>query len=337
MIFLGKEVHNYGEPFFVAEISGNHGGSISNAFQLMEAAQYAGADAVKIQCYDEDDLTIKNGYVIGGGTPWKGQTLHDLYTQAKTPKDWMQPLFNRANELGIPIFSSVYSDAGLEILERVGCPAYKIASYEANDPFFIGRVNKTGKPLVISTGMLSEEELERAWTATGPLESAILLHCVSKYPTELHELGLKTMQQLAYDFDPVGFSCHSDNPASIIAGVACGAAMIEVHLALDADCPQPDFEFSFLPDALKWSINNARQVQRAIKFKTDAVEYSAREFRRSLYIVKDIFKDEIFTEEHIRSCRPSEGCSPHLWPNIIGRKATQTLRAYTPMQMEYVE
>lgn len=335
MIFLGKEVHNYGEPFFVAEISGNHGGSISNAFELMDAAKYTGANAVKIQCYDEDDLTIKNGYVIGGGTPWEGQTLHELYIQAKTPKDWMQPLFNRAREIGIPIFSSVYSRAGLEILERVGCPAYKIASYEANDPYFVASVAAKGKPLVISTGMLSEEELNRTVDAAG--DDYILLHCVSKYPTELNELGLKTMQTMAYDFDPVGFSCHSDNPSAIIAAVACGAAMIEVHLALDNGQDQPDLEFSMYPDELKWSIDNARQAQRAIKFKTDAIEYPAREFRRSLHIVKDIFKGEEFTEDHIKSFRPSTGCSPHLLPNILGRKASQTLRAYTPMQMEYVE
>lgn len=338
MIFLGKHVHPGCDPFVVAEISGNHGGSFAVACELIAAARDAGADAVKFQCYEPDDLTINNGYVIGGGTPWEGQTLYELYKEACTPLDWMQPLFEQAKHEGIAAFSSVYSERGLELLEKLGCPAYKIASYENNDPLFVKKVVNTGKPVVISTGMMGEDQ-ETRLMAVVDYDKTILLHCISKYPVELNELGLQAMLDLMNTYEPtipVGFSCHTDNPLAMAAAVTLGACMVEVHLTLD-NPESPDYEFSFVPEHLAKSIAWCKQLHQGTKYLPHTAEKAAKEFRRSLHIVKDIFKDEVFTEQHIKSCRPATGCSPHLLPNIIGRKAKQTLRAYTPMDMEYVE
>ncbi len=337
MIFLGKEVHSFGEPFIVAEISGNHYGKFNTAIELIDAAKWANADAVKIQCYDADDLTLNNGYVIVNGTPWEGKTLYELYQEAHTPKDWIEPLFEHAKKIGIPIFISVYSEKGLELLEKLGCLAYKIASYEANDPYFISRVASKGRPIVLSTGMLGDDELNRAINHC-PDDQTILLHCVSKYPVEIDQLGLSNMNSLrGYNGNyPVGFSCHSDNPAAIMAAVANGAAMVEVHLVLEGDSIAPDYEFSMLPNELKWSIDAAKKIYKSNRFKDDSIEYPAREFRRSIHLVADIAEGETITKEHLRCCRPSTGCAPHLFPNIIGRKVNRDLKAMMPMQMEYL-
>lgn len=337
MIFLGKNVRPFGEPFIVAEISGNHCGDLSIACNLIVAAKEAGADAVKFQCYEADDLTVKNGYVIGGGTPWEGQTLHGLYEQACTPLNWMRPLFDEARRNNIPAFSSVYSSRGLRVLEEVGCPAYKIASYENNDLELIQQVVNTGKPIVISMGMISEDEENRLMGIVDK-EKTILLHCISKYPVELDELGFQTMVDMAHYHRgiPIGFSCHTDNPLAMAAAVTLGAAMVEIHLTLYM-LNAPDYEFSYLPDQLEQAINWTRAIARSRSYHQHTLEKPAREFRRSLFLVKDIEKGEIFTHDHVKSFRPAQGCSPHLLPNIIGRKANQTLKAYTPMQMEYVE
>lgn len=337
MIFLGKKVVNYSEPFIVAEISGNHCGHLHKALELIKAAKFAGADAVKIQCYDADDLTIPNGYVIGEGTPWENETLYELYQKAGTPKDWIGPLFKCAEKVGIPIFSSVYSKSGLETLERVNCQAYKIASYEANDTEFIREVVKTGKPVVVSVGTLSEEEIQRLYNIL-PRDSSILLHCVSKYPIGLDELYLDSMNELIIDGRyNIGFSCHSDNPIALSLASCYGAALIEVHLALDEEDNPPDYEFSFLPDGLKWAIEQSKLACEADTYKPPEAEQSAHKLRRSLYVVQDVEEGEPFTKENVKSFRPNKGCSPHLLPNIIGRKSNCHIAKYTPMKMEYVE
>lgn len=346
MIFLGKEVHNYGEPFIVAELSCNHMGNINRAFQLIEAAKWAGADAVKIQCYDAEDLTLNNGYVIGGGTPWSGQSLYELYQQATTPLDWMNPLFACAKHCGIPMFSSVYSEKGLALLEELDCPAYKIASYEANDIGFMTKVAETNKPMVISVGTLSDDEINRILRIRSPKiqtpedSTFILLHCISQYPCELKEIGLQTLKQLQDAVVvPVGFSCHCDNPNAVVLAAGFGAAMIELHLALGDEeaAESPDWAFSFTPNMLKYTIEQAKDVRQAIGHKNHVIETPARAFKRSLYVVQDIKVGELFTEENVKSFRPNLGCAPYLLPNIVGRKAKRDIPANTPMEMEYVE
>lgn len=340
MIFLGKEVLNGRKPMVVAEISGNHDGDFSRAIRLIDAAKEAGADAVKIQCYNADSLTLNNGYVIGSGTPWKGETLYELYKQAGTPFDWIPALFDHAKKIGIPIFSSVYDLEGLRILELHKCPAYKIASYEANDPEFIKAVSDTGKPVVISTGTLSEQELHRALVAATSLwneNRLIVLHCVSKYPTYVEELQLGSMTNLIRQFSfPIGFSCHSDDIVAPCLAASHGAAMIEVHLALDIKEYQADYEFSFLPDQLSYMIELVNASHESTWLK-HGLEDDAAKFKRSLYVVKEIHAGETFTREHLRSYRPNLGCEPYLLPNIVGRKANRHIEVNKPMKMEYVE
>lgn len=338
MIFLGRNVRSFGEPFIVAEISGNHGGDLSTACNLIVAAKQAGADAVKFQCYEAEDLTIKNGYTIGNGTPWEGQTLYELYNQACTPLNWMRPLFEQAKYNEIAAFSSVYSRRGLDILEKVGCPAYKIASYENNDLKFIREVISTGKPVVISMGMISADEEDRLFDIIDR-DNTILLHCISKYPMELSEMGLLAMEDMIKFHKhemPIGFSCHSDNPMAMAAAIACGAAMIEVHLTFD-DPTTPDYEFSYVPEMLRQAVGWSKELAKGRGYHSPTIETPARAFKRSLHLVKNIDEGEIFTEDHVKAFRPNTGCSPHLLPNIIGRKAKLSLKAYTPMNMEYVE
>lgn len=340
MILLGKQLGYFKDPYIVAEISGNHGGDINRAIKLIDAAKEAGADAVKIQCYTPDSLTLNNGYVIGGGTPWKDETLYELYQKAHTPIQMVESLFAYARSIRMPIFSSVYDEKGIEILERNGCMAYKIASYEANDPAFIEKVCAIGKPVIISTGTLNEAETQRmliAATKAWKEDRLAILHCVSAYPTEIEDLNLQTMQEMMREFSfPVGFSCHSDEPMAMAIASALGATIIEVHLALDTKEYQADYEFSMLPDQLGYAIEMAKAARKSTWIRP-GVEDAAKEFKRSLFVVKDIYAGETFTAEHIKSFRPNLGCEPHLLPNIIGRKAVRTIRANEPMKMEYVE
>lgn len=347
MIFLGKQVQNWKEPFIVAEISGNHNGDFNRAIQLIDMAKEVGADAVKLQCYHAEDLTLENDYNIENGTPWEGEKLFDLYKKAQTPMDWIKPLFEHAQAIGLPVFSSVYSERGINVLEEINCQAYKIASYEANDIELVKKVIATGKPVVISLGTIGQEELDRLMlNITGDaLDRIIFLHCVGKYPLEFHELGLQDMVYLqqtltnAHYSVPVGFSCHCADPAALVLAAGLGAAMTEVHLNLgdEGDSKTADFEFSFSPEQLRYGIDRAKQVKDAMSVKNHTLENHAHKFKRSLFLVKDIARGEKFTREHLATYRPNTGEPPYLLPNIIGRVAAKTLLSGTPMRMEYVE
>lgn len=342
MIFLGKEVRNYGEPFIVAELSCNHLGDFNRALHLIEAAKWSGVDAVKIQCYEPCDLTINNGYTIEGGTPWEGETLYELYEKAGTPLAWIEALFKHAEDCQIPIFSSVYSNKGLALLQNLKSQAYKIASYEANDIMLIKRVLGAGKPVVISTGTLGDDEFKRLLNSLTPEEKdrVILLHCVSKYPTDLNELGLSTLVTMQETTGlTIGFSCHSDDPGAVLLSCAYGAAMVEVHLTLDDEesTKSPDWEFSYTPEMLLHTVQRSKLIRKAIGYKDPIIEDPARKFKRSLFVIKDIKAGEIFTQDNVGSFRPNLGCSPHLLPNILGRRANRNLAINTPMEMEYVE
>lgn len=333
MKFLDKEINNFEEPFIVAEISGNHEGNLYNAYELIKQAKRVGADAVKIQCYEAKSLTIPNGYTIKADSPWDGEDLYRLYQKSCTPFEWMPKLFAHAKLVDIPIFSSVFCEEGLKILEEVNCPAYKIASFEANDPEFIKKVSNTGKPVIISTGVVSPEEVERAAKAVN--SGLILLHCVSNYPTKLEELSLYDMDLLRRHFDcPIGFSCHSIDLMAPMLAVAKGAAMLELHLKLE-DTKGEDDEFSLYPNTFKYVVDSCKKIPRALKYC--AKVSSSEDLRRSLYVVENIKKGDIFTRENIKSFRPYLGCDPFLLPTILGHKAKHDIVQYTPMQMEYVD
>lgn len=347
MIFLGKEIRNYGEPFIVAEISGNHNGRFNRAIQLLGIAKDVGADAVKLQCFTPDDLTLDNGYVIGGGTPWSDQSLYELYSKCYTPLDWIEPLFEHGKLIGIPVFSSVYNERGLKFLENLNCPAYKIASYEANDLNLIEKVAGTSKPFVVSLGTIGQEELNRILvTISGEqTDNLVLLHCVAKYPLEFDELGLQDMTNLQNILTnsnysvPVGFSCHCNDPAAVILAAGLGAAMIEVHLTVgdEEDGETEDFEFSFTPEHLRYAIDRAKKSKQSVSVKNHTLETAAREFKRSLFVVKDINKGEVFTREHIAALRPNIGEPPYFLHQILGKKAAKNVTKGSPMRMEYVE
>lgn len=338
MIFLGSEIRNFGSPYIVAEISGNHGGNIDRAYRLIEEAKKAGANAVKIQCYNADALTLPIDFEIKGENPWKGKNLYELYMWSCTPYDWIPNLFAYAEQVKIPIFSSVYDLYGLEILTKVNCRAFKIASYEANDTDFIEKVVATGKPVVLSTGTLNEIEIERA-AGILKLENSVILHCVSKYPCETYELALREMINLQNNYDqPIGFSCHSDDPMSVVLAAVQGAAMIELHFTLDDEEGQKasDYEFSFTPEGLKYTIGRVNDSRQAMMLKQNQ-DSGGKAFKRSLYVTKDIMAGETFTRMNIGSYRPYLGCDPYLLPNILGRKSNQNIKKYTPMKMEYIK
>lgn len=337
MIFLGSQI--YGDkPYIVAEISANHGGELNRALQLIQEAKKAGADAVKIQAYDADALTLPIEHVIQG-SPWHGQNLYELYMKSATPYEWIAPLFEHAGDIGIPIFSSVYDERGLEILTKNNCRAFKIASYEANDPLFIQKVVATGKPVVLSTGTLNGPEIARALSILDPSNS-IVLHCISKYPCEINELALGEMTDLNNNCSqPVGFSCHSDDPLALIAASLQRAAMIEVHFTLDDEIAQqsPDYSFSFTREGLKYAISTLKEMTQGSYSRKYNREEDSIKLRRSLYVIKDMKQGETFTHSNVKSYRPNLGCDPYLLSDIIGRKANRDIPKYTPMQMEFVK
>lgn len=339
MIFLGSQIKNFGFPYVVAEISGNHSGKLDRAYELINQAKIAGADAVKIQAYDADSLTLPTDFKINGESLWNGQNLYELYMRAATPFDWVSKLFEYARSIQIPIFSSVYDMRGLQVLSQAGCRAFKIASFEAIDTNFIQKVVATGKPVIMSTGTLNDIELDRSIKYLDP-ENSIVLHCVSKYPCELTDISLGEMVDLQKMLDqPVGFSCHTDDPQAVLLAQIMGAAMIELHLTLDdeeAASTAEDYQFSFTPESLKYTVTKMREAVQATAFKLNQ-DAESRKLRRSLYVIKDIRAGETFTEQNIGSYRPNLGCDPHLLPNIIGRKANQNLARFTPMKMEYIK
>lgn len=331
MKFLNKEVDNFKEPFIVAEISCNHNGFIEKAFNLIRIAKDHGADAVKIQVYNQDSLTIPNDYLINSKTPWDGKNLYNLYADTGTPFKWVKDLFAYAKEVNIPIFSSVYDELGLEVLESVNCPAYKIASFEANDINFIRKVASRKKPIIISTGMVDDDELR--YSIREISGDKIILHCVSKYPTPLKELNLHRLSELRFMFDkiPIGFSCHTHTSTAPLLAAFSGAAMIEMHL-IDTAEKSPDSSFSFYPNEFGYTISMCKKVVGANKSSKE----KDISLRRSLYVIRDLKKGEIISPDSLRSYRPNLGCEPYLYDRLIGKKVNQDLAKFTPMKMEYV-
>lgn len=335
MIFMGQELGKNKFPFIVAEISCNHEGDINQAKKLCGLAKEAGADAVKIQTYYAEDMTINHGgtdFRIEKGL-WNGNTLFELYRKTQTPYEYVEQLFN----LDIPIFSSVFSLKGLAILEDLKCPAYKIASFEIVDLPLIRKVAKTGKSIVLSTGMANLEEIDEAMMCCNPNNTA-LLHCVSAYPTKLEEANLWRVQWLAdlYPQSIVGFSDHTRGTVAGPLACAIGARIIEKHLALPNTEPE-DAAFSLHPDEFRLYAQNCRKAAEAT-FKVEVqAEADSRQFRRSLYAVKDIQEGSVFTPDNIRSIRPSYGLPSKLYTRLIaGMRASKDIKAGTALTKEMI-
>lgn len=341
----GRQIGNGHPPYVIAELSGNHNGKIERAFALMEMAKKAGADAVKLQTYTPDTMTIDStapDFQIKGG-PWDGRSLYDLYEEAHTPWDWHGPLFAKGRELGISVFSSPFDETAVDFLEGLNAPVYKIASFEMIDHELIRHVAQTGKPMIMSTGMGTRDEIKEAVAAfrgAGGKE-LILLHCVSGYPTPVEQSNLRRIPLLAEKYDcQVGLSDHTLGIEVAIASIPLGACVIEKHLTLARSDGGPDALFSLEPQELRALVDGVGSAYSALGTGDEArseIEKETSLFRRSIYVVRDIQPDEPFSRDNIRVIRPGFGLAPKHLPEILGRKAKRPIARGTSLQWDLIE
>jgi pseudaminic acid synthase len=338
---IGGRTIGSGAPCYViAELSANHNQSLDKAEQILRAAKDAGADAVKLQTYTADTLTLdstKACFRITGGTLWDGRTLHDLYQEAYTPWEWQPKLKVMAEELGMHLFSSAFDGSAVDFLEQMNVPAHKVASCELVDIGLIQKMASTGKPLIMSTGMASEEEISEAVQAArgaGATQIA-LMQCTSAYPAPPEEANLVTIPELARRFDcPVGLSDHTTGVAVPVAAVALGACILEKHLCLRRADGGPDGAFSLEPAEFKAMVGAVRVAEKAlgsVQFAPKPSEASSRRFRRSLFVVEDVNQGEVFTERNVRSIRPADGLHPRHLPEVLGKRAARDVERGTPL------
>jgi len=339
-----REISTHALPYVIAEMSANHNGSLERAFLLLEAAAKAGADAVKLQTYRADTITLDcdhEDFIIHGGL-WDGRRLYDLYEEASTPWEWHRPLFERARKLGLTIFSSPFDKTAVDLLEDLNAPAYKIASFEAVDLPLIKYVAATGKPMIISTGMANEEEIAEAVAAAceGGCRELAILHCVSGYPAPSADYNLRTIPAMMERFGLVtGLSDHTLDNTTAIASVALGASIVEKHFTLDRNGGGPDDSFSLEPDGLTELCHGVRRAWEAlgnVDYRRKSSEMGNVKFRRSLYFVRDVAAGEIIGEEDIRSVRPGYGAAPKYLDQLIGKRMRCDAKAKTPVLLENV-
>lgn len=340
----GREIGPDRPPYVIAEMSGNHNGDIGRAFALIEAAQAAGADAVKLQTYTADTITIDHdgpGFTIEGGL-WHGRRLHELYQEAHTPWDWHPRLFEKAAEVGITLFSSPFDPTAVDFLETLGAPAYKVASFEIVDTPLVAHMARTGKPLIVSTGLASPEDIADAVEAARGAGGGglILLHCTSGYPTPPSQMHLRTMADLGARHGAlVGLSDHTMGTAVSVAAVALGACVIEKHFTLARADGGPDAAFSLEPDELARLTRDCRDAWEAlgsVHYEEVAAEAASREHRRSLYVVADVRRGESLTTDNIRSIRPGHGLAPKHLHAILGRPAARDLKRGEPLAWDLI-
>jgi N-acetylneuraminate synthase len=341
----GRPIGPGQRPYIVAELSANHLGGIERAFAIMAAAKRAGADAVKLQTYTADTITIDHdgpGFVIEEGL-WKGRRLYELYQEAHTPWDWHAALFEKGRELGLTVFSTPFDATAVDLLESLAAPAYKIASFEVVDLPLIARAAATGKPLIMSTGMADRDEIAQALGAArgAGARDIVLLHCVSSYPASAQDSNLRTIPDMMAAFDVlVGLSDHTLGTGVAVAATALGACVIEKHVTLHRADGGPDAAFSLEPDELARLVEDTTTAHSAlggVNYAPEASEAAMRRFRRSLYVVADMAAGEVFTPENLRSIRPGLGLAPCHLPEILGRRARTPITRGTPLQWAAVD
>ncbi|MBJ88491.1 MAG: pseudaminic acid synthase [Woeseia sp.] len=340
----GQKISRASKPYVVAELSGNHNGSLERALEIVEAASMAGADAIKLQTYTGETITIDHngpGFVLDTG-PWAGRSLYDLYEWAHTPWEWHSALFAKGRELGLSVFSSPFDATAVDFLEQFDPPAYKIASFELVDLPLIRYVAKKRRPVIMSTGMATLSEIQAAVDVARDAgsESLCLLHCTSAYPTPVRDANLMTIEMLAENFDiAVGISDHTLGITVPVAAVALGACLIEKHLTLRRADGGPDSGFSLEPMELKELVDNVHAAHSArgnVRFAASNSELPQIQLRRSLYVVADICAGELFTSQNLRSIRPGYGLPPAKYDDVIGRRAKENVARGTPLSWDLV-
>ena len=340
----GRKIGDDYPPYIIAELSANHNGDINRAFKILEMAKECGADAIKIQTYTQDTLTIdcdKEDFKIKGGL-WDSRTLYDLYREAHMPWEWHKPLFDKAKSLGLTIFSSPFDNTAVDLLEELEAPAYKIASFEAIDIPLIEYVAKTGKPMIISTGMANKVEIMEAVDAAynAGCNQLVILHCVSGYPAPSNDYNLATLPDMRERFGVLtGLSDHTIDNTTAIASVALGACLIEKHVTLNRDGGGPDDSFSLeKPELFQLCRDSeiAWQALGSVNYERKESEKGNMVFRRSLYVVSDINKGEKFTNDNIRSIRPGYGLPPKNLKNILGKTASKFLPRGSALRFDYI-
>lgn len=341
----GRRIGPGEPPYVVAELSGNHNGDIGRALALIDAAKAAGADAVKLQTYTADTITIDHDgpdFRIKGGL-WDGRRLYELYQEAHTPWDWHPRLFEHARAIGIEIFSSPFDPTAVELLAGLGAPAYKIASFELVDLPLIELCARTGKPLIMSTGLASPQEIaEAVEAARGSGDGGvILLHCTSAYPAPASDMNLRTLQHLAEQHGVVvGLSDHTLGLASSVAAVALGACFIEKHFTLSRAEGGVDSGFSLEPEELARLTAETREAWLAlgeVRYDDVPSEAASRDHRRSLYVVADVAAGEALTPSNVRSIRPGKGMAPKHLPEVLTRRASRDLRRGSPLDWSMLD
>ena len=344
---IGTRTIGPGQPVYVvAELSANHNQDFDQAVKIIQAAKDSGADAVKLQTYTADTITIacdREPFRIAGGTLWDGRTLHELYREAYTPWEWQPRLKQVANDLGMDLFSTPFDDSAVDFLEEMKVPAHKLASFELVDIALIQKMARTGKPLIMSTGMATAEEIEEAVQAArqaGATQIA-LLKCTSAYPATADDMNLRTIPELAKRFAvPAGLSDHTLGNAVAVAAVTLGACIIEKHITLSRSMKGPDSEFSLEPQEFKAMVEAIRTTERAlgaVHFGASAQEASSLVFRRSLFVVQDLRRGEEFTARNVRSIRPAHGLHTRHLPQVLGKRASRDIARGTPLDWDLVE
>ena len=333
--------------YLVAEISGNHHHAFEQAAALVREAARAGVDAVKLQTYTAATMTIDSGaamFRVGEGSPWTGRRLYELYEEAHTPWEWHAPLQKIAADQGIALFSTPFDESAVDFLESLHVPAYKIASFELVDTPLLARVARTGKPVILSTGMATEGEIREAVESLrgAGCHELMLLRCASAYPAQPADIHLRAMPTLADSFGvDVGLSDHTLDPVVAVAAVALGASLVEKHLTLDRSLGGPDATFSLEPRELAELVRQVRTVEQAIGDSssipgpTDA-ERSSLAFRRSLFVVEDLDEGAEFTRENVRVLRPGAGLPPKHLEHVLGRRAAASIARGTPLRWDLV-
>jgi pseudaminic acid synthase len=342
----GRQIGPGHPTYIIAELSANHGQQYEAAVRIVEAAHAAGADAIKLQTYRPDTITIQSDappFRHSKGSLWEGTTLYDLYQDAYMPWDWTPKLMALATELGMDCFSSPFDFTAVDFLESLGVPAYKVASFELVDLPLVRKMASTGKPMIISTGMSDGAEIDEAVAAArqGGATEIALLKCTSAYPSPPEAVNLNTIPAMAERWGvPIGLSDHTDGEVVPVAAVTLGACIVEKHITFSRNDPTADAKFSLEPDMFKSMVDAVRVAEKAmgvVRFEPDPAELESRRFRRSLFVVEDVKAGDELTAANVRSIRPANGLHTREYEKVLGRRAARDIPRATPLSWDLIE